>query len=74
VSGNTLTLTETLNQDIDAASFPASMQSQYNQMLQQEMDSISGQNPGMPSCTYVFLILNKSGQQLLKLTANYTAK
>lgn len=74
VSGNTVTLTVTMGQDIDASTFPSSMQAQYNKVLQEQIDAVSTKNPDMPSCTWVYILQNKSGQQLMKLTANYTAK
>jgi hypothetical protein len=74
VSGNTLTMTETLNQDMSPSSFPSSMQTTYNAVLQSTIDQMAIQDPAMPSCTWVMIIQNKSGEQLVKVTADYTAK
>jgi hypothetical protein len=68
VNGNTLTYTVTLNQDIDPSNVPANIQDAYKTSMQSQADALQKAYSGMPDWTMAFVVQNKSGQQLFKLS------
>jgi hypothetical protein len=74
VSGNTLTFTLTLNQDIDPANVPANLQDSTKTSMQTQVEAIQKAYPDIPSWTMAFVVQNKAGQQLFTVSQDVKGK
>lgn len=74
VSGNTLTYNLTFDRDIGTADLPADFQTTMESSLQGAIDSASKLYPDLPSCTFVYNVINGvTGQTLLTVSKEYKA-
>lgn len=73
-SGNTLTYTVTLNQDIDPANVPSNLQDAYKTSMETQADALQKAYPDLPGWTMTFVVQNKAGQQLFTVSQDVKGK
>lgn len=74
VSGNTLTYNLTFSKDISTTDLPADFKTSMETTLQAAIDQAAKLYPDLPSCTFVYNVINGvSGQTMLTVTKEYKA-
>lgn len=74
-SGNTLTYNLTFNKNIGISDLPADFKTTMDTTLQDAINQAVKLYPGLPSCTFVYNVINGiSGQTLLTVSKEYSAQ
>lgn len=74
IQSDTLTFNVKLDQDIKPADFTADMQSQYEEDMNRQIQTIISEYPNIPNCAFVYNLTNQSGEVLMNQTQFYQAE
>ena len=69
IEGNTLTFYVTLDKDI--SNFTPDLQAKYTAEMKSLIDTLDEEYDGFPDTTFIYNLMNKSGDTLMTLTQEY---